>query len=64
MTVTVHVSHAAQAAVDQLVAGLVDGLVASRVTSGDSELWGPEAAADAAVRLGWVEAVSDRKSVV
>ena len=64
MTVSVHVSHAAQPAVDEVVATLVDDLVASRVTAADSDLWGPDAAAEAAVRLGWVEAVSNSRPLV
>ena len=64
MTVSVHVPHAAEAAVDRLVAELVDDLVASRVTAADSDLWGPDAAAEAAVRLGWVEAVSNSRPLV
>ncbi|QMU98326.1 glucose-6-phosphate isomerase [Microbacterium esteraromaticum] len=64
MTVSVRVSHSAEAAVDRLVSGLVDDLVASRVTGADSDLWGPDASAEASVRLGWVEAVSTSRPLV
>jgi glucose-6-phosphate isomerase len=60
MTVSVHVPHNVDAVVDELV----DRLVASRVTSGDGDLWGPDAAAEAAVRLGWVDAVSNSRPLV
>ncbi|MFS2241553.1 glucose-6-phosphate isomerase [Microbacterium sp. OR16] len=64
MTVSVHVSQAAEAAVDQLVRVLVDDLVASRVTAADSDLWGADASAEASVRLGWVDAVSNSRPLV
>jgi len=64
MTVSVHVSQAAQAAVEQLVSELVDDLVASRVTAADSDLWGADASAEASVRLGWVDAVSNSRPLV
>lgn len=64
MTVSVHVSQAAKAAVDELVPGLVAGLVASRVTAGDASLWGPDAEPEASIRLGWVEAVSVSRPLV
>ncbi|WP_309066449.1 glucose-6-phosphate isomerase [Microbacterium sp.] len=64
MTVSVHVSGAAKAAVDELVPALVAGLVASRVTAGDPSLWGPDAEEEASVRLGWVEAVSVSRPLV
>ncbi|SJN24851.1 Glucose-6-phosphate isomerase [Microbacterium esteraromaticum] len=64
MTISVHVSQAAKAAVDELVPGLVASLIASRVTVGDAGLWGPEAEADAAIRLGWVEAVDVSQPLV
>lgn len=64
MTISVHVSQAVKPAVDELVPGLVAQFVASRVTVGDSDLWGEDAAADAAVRLGWVEAVSVSRPLV
>nr|WP_206686616.1 MULTISPECIES: glucose-6-phosphate isomerase [Microbacterium] len=44
--------------------GLVDSLVASGITAGDADLWGPGAAAEAAQRLGWVQAVSVSRPLV
>ncbi|MDT0157377.1 glucose-6-phosphate isomerase [Microbacterium sp. ARD32] len=64
MTVSVHVTQAARAAVDALVPELVADLVASRVTAGDPTLWGAEAESEAAVRLGWVDAVSVSRPLV
>ena len=64
MTVAVHVSGAPKHADSELVPGLVAGLVASRITSGDPTLWGPDAEAEASVRLGWVEAVAISRPLV
>jgi hypothetical protein len=33
---------------------MVEAAVASRIAAADSQLWGPEAAAEAGIRLGWV----------
>lgn len=64
MTVTVAARGDAQAAIDTHVPGLVEQLVASRITAGDSTLWGPAAEAEAAVRLGWTQAVSVSRPLV
>ncbi len=64
MTVAVHVSGEPKRAVDELVPGLVAGLIASRITAGDPTLWGPDAEAEASVRLGWVEAVANSRPLV
>ncbi|MDQ0612642.1 glucose-6-phosphate isomerase [Microbacterium sp. W4I4] len=64
MTVSVHVSQGARTAVDDTVARLVADLVATRVTAGDPTLWGPDAEAEASVRLGWVDAVSVSRPLV
>ncbi|MBT2486129.1 MULTISPECIES: glucose-6-phosphate isomerase [unclassified Microbacterium] len=64
MTFAIHTSGAARAAIDEVVPALVRDLVASRITGGDSTLWGPAAEAEAAVRLGWVEAVSVSRPLV
>ncbi len=58
MTVTVHATGAAAEAVARVVPQLVSDGVASGITSLDPTLWGPEAEAEAAVRLGWTEAVA------
>lgn len=55
-----HVSDVAAQALPELV----DSLVASGITAQDPALWGPAAEADAAVRLGWVDAVSVSRPLV
>jgi len=64
MTFSIHTSGAPRAAIDETVPGLVHDLVASRITNGDPTLWGAAAEAEAAVRLGWVEAVSISRPLV
>lgn len=64
MTFALHATGAAKAAIDEVVPGLVAGLIASRITSGDATIWGPAAESEAAVRLGWVEAVSVSRPLV
>jgi glucose-6-phosphate isomerase len=64
MTFSIHTSGAPRAAIDETVPGLVHDLVASRITNGDPTLWGTAAEAEAAVRLGWVEAVSISRPLV
>ncbi len=64
MSVRVAVSGAAAEAVDRVVPQLVSDLVASRITGGDSSLWGPDAEAEASIRLGWVEAVAISRPLV
>jgi hypothetical protein len=50
------VSGAAAEAVDRVVPQLIADRVASGIMGQDSDLWGPDAASEAAVRLGWTEA--------
>ncbi|MET0806530.1 MAG: glucose-6-phosphate isomerase, partial [Lacisediminihabitans sp.] len=57
MSFDISVSGAAAEAVERVVPQLVSDLVASRITDGDPTLWGPDAEAEAAKRLGWVQAV-------
>lgn len=64
MSFEIHVSGHVKDVVDQVVPGLVESLVASGVTAGDPTLWGPDAEAEAAQRLGWVEAVSVSRPLV
>lgn len=64
MSVRIAVSGAAAEAVDRVVPQLVSDLVASRITSGDSSLWGPDAESEASIRLGWVEAVAISRPLV
>src|SRR5690606_6025503 len=64
MTISIHASGAAKAAIDRVVPELVDELVASRLTAFDSSLWGADAEEEASKRLGWVEAVSLSRPLV
>jgi len=64
MTVTVAARGAAQRAIEQHVPRLVEQLVASRITGGDSSLWGPEVEDEASKRLGWTQAVSVSRPLV
>ena len=64
MSVTVAARGDAQQAIEKHVPLLVDQLVASRITAGDSTLWGPAAEAEAAVRLGWTQAVAVSRPLV
>lgn len=64
MSVRIAVSGAAAEAVERIVPQLVSDLVASRITSLDNTLWGPEAEAEAAIRLGWTEAVAISRPLV
>ena len=57
MSFDITVSGDAARAVDRIVPQLVSDLVASRIAGQDSSLWGPDAEAEAANRLGWTEAV-------
>jgi len=54
----IHVSGHVEHVVEHTLPGLVDSLIASGITAGDSDLWGPEAADEASRRLGWVQAVT------
>jgi glucose-6-phosphate isomerase len=60
----IHVSGRVRQVVEQTLPGLVESLVASGITAGDAELWGPDASAEAARRLGWVQAVTVSRPLV
>lgn len=64
MSFEIHVSGRAKSVTDATLPGLVDSLVASGITAGDADLWGPEAADEAAHRLGWVDAVTVSRPLV
>jgi glucose-6-phosphate isomerase len=64
MTVAIHVSGDAKAAVKRHVPQLVRDLVASGITGLDPALWGAAAESEAAKRLGWTEAVSISRPLV
>jgi glucose-6-phosphate isomerase len=64
VSVRIALSGAAAEAVDRIVPQLVSDLVASRITGLDSTLWGPDAEAESAIRLGWTEAVAVSRPLV
>lgn len=64
MSVKIRVSGHVKAIVDDAMPELVGSLVASAITAGDSSLWGPDAEPEAAIRLGWVNAVSISRPLV
>ncbi|GAA4481819.1 glucose-6-phosphate isomerase [Microbacterium panaciterrae] len=64
MSFHIHTSGAPKAAIDEIVPHLVGDLIASRITAGDPTVWGEAAEAEAAVRLGWVDAVSVSRPLV
>lgn len=58
MTIKVFQAGSALQAVEKYVPTLVADKVASRIFAKDHTLWGKEAEAESAIRLGWVEAAS------
>ncbi|WEK14215.1 MAG: glucose-6-phosphate isomerase [Candidatus Microbacterium phytovorans] len=64
MSFEIHVSGRVARLVEQTLPGLVDDLVASGITAGDADLWGPAASDEASRRLGWVQAVSVSRPLV
>ena len=64
MTFSIRVSGAPEAAVAEQLPVLIGDLVASSLTNLDSTLWGPEAEAEASIRLGWINAVSVSRPLV
>ncbi|MGO2659826.1 glucose-6-phosphate isomerase [Mycetocola reblochoni] len=64
MSFEIHVSGDAAAAVEATLPQLLDDHVASRITSQDPTLWGPEAEDESAKRLGWTEAVAVSRALV
>ena len=55
---------AAQAAIEAHVPVLVADAVASRIAAKDATLWGEAAAAEASIRLGWVDAATHSASLI
>ena len=60
----VRVSGAAARALDAHGPALVGEHVASRIAARDADLWGPDAAPEAAVRLGWVDLARTSQDLV
>jgi glucose-6-phosphate isomerase len=64
VSVTVKATGAAEEAVKRIVPELVKDLIASRLTNLDETLWGPDAEAEAAKRLGWTQSVAISRPLV
>lgn len=64
MTFTIAASGAAAEAIERVVPQLVADGVAGRLVAGDATLWGESAEAEAAIRLGWVEAAAGTRGLV
>lgn len=64
MSFDIHLSGHVASVVDVTLPGLIGDLVASGITAGDAALWGADAEAEAAQRLGWVQAVSVSRPLV
>lgn len=64
MTFDIVASGAAADAVNRIVPDLVRDGVASGITTQDPTLWGTDAEAEAAKRLGWIEAVAISEALV
>jgi len=58
VTVTIAATGAAAEAVARLVPQLVSDGIGGAITAQDPTLWGPDAEAEASIRLGWTEAVA------
>ena len=64
MALSVRAYGSANQAVQSNIQALVDDKVASRIAKKDFTLWGPEAEAESAIRLGWVHSATDSKALV
>lgn len=64
MTVTIAATGAAADAIERVVPQLVSDGIAGAITSQDPTLWGAAAEAEAAIRLGWTEAVAVSRSLL
>ncbi|MEC5190937.1 MULTISPECIES: glucose-6-phosphate isomerase [unclassified Arthrobacter] len=63
-TLSYDATGAARLAHDQHLPALLEEKVATRIFAKDATLWGPEAEAEASVRLGWVEAATVSQALV
>lgn len=64
MTFAIHLSGHVKTVVEETLPSLTASLVASGITAADASLWGADAEAEAASRLGWVNAVSVSRPLV
>lgn len=63
-TLSYDATGAARKALEQHLPALVEDRVATRIFAKDHTLWGPDAEAESAVRLGWVEAATVSRPLV
>ncbi|MDI3211132.1 glucose-6-phosphate isomerase [Arthrobacter sp. AL12] len=63
-TLSYDATGAARLAHEQHLTALLEDKVATRIFAKDPTLWGPDAAAEASVRLGWVEAATVSQRLV
>ncbi|KUM33115.1 glucose-6-phosphate isomerase [Arthrobacter sp. EPSL27] len=63
-TLSYDATGAARLAHEQHLPALLEDKVATRIFAKDSTLWGPDAEAEASVRLGWVEAATVSQPLV
>lgn len=63
-TLSYDATGAARQALEQHVPTLVEDRIASRIFAKDHTLWGPDAEAESAIRLGWVEAAAVSQALV
>lgn len=64
MTVTIAATGAAAEAVGRIVPQLVSDGIGGAITAQDSSLWGAAAEPEAAIRLGWTEAVAVSRGII
>ncbi len=63
-TLSYEATGAAQQALEQHLPALVEDRIATRIFAKDHTLWGPDAEAESAIRLGWVEATTVSQPLV
>jgi len=63
-TLSYDATGAARKALEQHLPALVEDRVATRIFAKDHTLWGPDAEAESAIRLGWVEAATVSRALV
>lgn len=63
-TLSYDATGAARKAAEQHLPALVEDRIATRIFAKDHTLWGPDAEAESAVRLGWVEAATVSQPLV
>lgn len=64
MAIAVATNGSPRIAVEDFISELIKDSVASRIAAKDFTLWGKDAEAESAIRLGWVNSASDSESLV